>query len=71
MVIYKTDEEIALLKLSNMLVARTHGELAKHIKPGVTTISLDKIAEEFIRDNGGVPGFFKLWWISKYTLYLC
>lgn len=40
-----------------MLVARTHGELAKHIKPGVTTISLDKIAEEFIRDNGGVPGF--------------
>lgn len=57
MVIYKTDEEIALLKLSNMLVARTHGELAKHIKPGVTTISLDKIAEEFIRDNGGVPGF--------------
>jgi len=57
MVIYKTDEEIALLKLSNMLVARTHGELAKHIKPGVSTLELDRIAEQFIRDNGGIPGF--------------
>jgi len=39
------------------LVARTHGELAKIIAPGVSTLKLDKLAEEFIRDNGGVPGF--------------
>ena len=40
-----------------MLVARTHGEVAKLMKPGITTSKLDKIAEEFIRDNGGIPGF--------------
>ncbi len=57
MIFYKTDDEIELLRLSNMLVARTHGEVAKLMKPGVSTIKLDKIAEEFIRDNGGIPGF--------------
>ncbi len=55
--ILKTDEEIELLRLSNMLVGKTHGELAKVIEPGLSTVKLDKIAEEFIRDNGGVPGF--------------
>ncbi len=40
-----------------MLVAKTHGEIAKVIGPGITTAKLDKIADEFIRDNGGVPGF--------------
>ena len=55
--ILKTDEEIELLRLSNMLVGKTHGELAKVIEPGLTTLKLDKLAEEFIRDNGGVPGF--------------
>lgn len=57
MIFYKTDEEIELLKLSNYLVSRTHAEIAPLIKPGVKSIDLDKIAEEFIRDNGGVPGF--------------
>lgn len=57
MILYKSAEEIELLRLSNMLVARTHGEIAKIIAPGVTTRTLDKIAEEFIRDNGGEPGF--------------
>jgi methionyl aminopeptidase len=57
MIFYKSAEEIELLRLSNMLVARTHGEIAKIIAPGVTTRTLDKIAEEFIRDNGGEPGF--------------
>jgi len=57
MIYYKTDAEIELLRKSNMLVARTHGEVAKYMKPGVSTIKLDKIAEEFIRDNGGIPGF--------------
>ena len=57
MIHYKTEEEIELLRLSNMLVARTHGEMAKLVKPGVATSKLDKIAEEFIRDNGAEPGF--------------
>ncbi len=57
MIYLKTDEEVELLRESNMLVAKTLGEIAKLIKPGVTTLELDKIAEEFIRDNGGVPGF--------------
>ncbi len=57
MIYYKTAEEIELLRESNMLVAKTHGEIAKVIGPGVTTAKLDKIAEEFIRDNGGIPGF--------------
>ncbi len=57
MIYLKTDEEIELMRESNLLVARTLGELAKVIKPGVSTLELDKIAETFIRDNGGVPGF--------------
>lgn len=57
MVYYKNDEEIELLRLSNQLVSKTHAEIAKHIKPGVKTIKIDKIAEEYIRDHGGIPGF--------------
>ena len=45
------------MRSANQLVGRTLGELAKHIAPGVTTLQLDKIAEEFIRDNGAVPAF--------------
>ena len=45
------------MRRANGLVAQTLAELAKHIKPGVTTLQLDKIADEFIRDNGGVPTF--------------
>jgi len=57
MLYLKTDEEIGLLKESNMLVSKTLAEVASLIKPGVTTHYLDKIAETFIRDNGGIPGF--------------
>ncbi|MGM0376787.1 MAG: type I methionyl aminopeptidase [Bacteroidota bacterium] len=57
MIYLKTKEEIELLRESNMLVAKTHGEIAKWIAPGVTTLKLDKIAEEFIRDHGGEPAF--------------
>ena len=57
MVYLKSDEEIELLRESNQIVAKTLAELAKIIKPGVTTLELDKRAEEFIRDMGGVPGF--------------
>jgi len=53
----KTEDEIELMRRANLLVGMTLGELAKHIKPGVTTLHLDKIADEFIRDNGAVPTF--------------
>jgi methionyl aminopeptidase len=56
-VIYKTTEEINLIRQSADLLGRTHGEVAKMIKPGVKTIELDKRAEEFITDNGGIPSF--------------
>lgn len=56
-IILKTFEEIEMMRHSNRLVGMTLGELSKHIKPGVTTLQLDKIAEEFIRDNGAVPTF--------------
>ena len=57
MIYYKTDDEIELIKESSLLVGKAHAEVAKRIAPGVTTLELDKIAEEFIRDNGGIPGF--------------
>jgi methionyl aminopeptidase len=53
----KTEDEITLMRRANQLVGKTLSELAKHIKPGVSTLQLDKIAEEFIRDNGAVPTF--------------
>ena len=53
----KSDEEIELLRISNQIVAKTLAEIAKIIAPGVSTAQLDKVAEEFIRDNGAVPGF--------------
>ena len=53
----KTEDEIELMRQANQLVGRTLGELAKHIKPGTTTLQLDKIADEFIRDNGAIPTF--------------
>ena len=57
MIYYKTEEEIDLIRESSLLVAKTHAEIAGLIKPGITTLALDKIAEDFIRDNGGVPAF--------------
>jgi methionyl aminopeptidase len=57
MLYLKTDEEIGLLRESNMLVSRTLAEIAAIIRPGITTLYLDKIAETFIRDNGAVPAF--------------
>ena len=53
----KTDEEVELIRESSLLVGRTLAEVAKHIKPGATTLQLDAFAEEFIRDNGAEPGF--------------
>jgi methionyl aminopeptidase len=53
----KTKEEIELIRKSSLLVGKTLAEVARHMAPGVQTIKLDRIAEEFIRDNGAVPGF--------------
>lgn len=57
MIYLKTDEEVELMYAANQLVGMTLAEVAKNIKPGVSTLELDKIAEEFIRDNGAVPAF--------------
>ncbi|MCX6259300.1 MAG: type I methionyl aminopeptidase [Bacteroidia bacterium] len=57
MLYLKTDEEVGLLRESNLLVSCTLAEVASLIKPGVTTNYLDNIAETFIRDNGGTPAF--------------
>lgn len=61
MIITKTAEEIALMRESALVVSRTLGMLAKELKPGVTTAYLDKLAEEFIREQGAIPGFLGLY----------
>lgn len=61
MIITKTSEEIELMRESALVVSRTLGELAKEVKPGVTTLYLDKIAEECVRDQGAIPGFLGLY----------
>ena len=57
MIFYKTGEEIERIRKSSLLVGKTLAEVAKKIKPGVSTLELDKLAEEFIRDHGAEPGF--------------
>ena len=57
MIYLKTDEEIELMREANQLVGKTLAEVGKHVAPGVSTLQLDKIAEEFIRDHGAVPAF--------------
>lgn len=61
MIHYKTAEEIELMRESAQIVSKTLGLVAEHIKPGVTPLELDKMAEEFIRDQGAVPGFLGLY----------
>lgn len=56
-IIFKSEEEIELIRISSQLVARTHAEVAKVIGEGVTTKHLNKVAEEFIRDNDAIPAF--------------
>ena len=57
MIFYKTGEEIERIRKSSLLVGKTLAEIAKKIEPGVSTLTLDKLAEEFIRDHGAEPGF--------------
>ena len=55
MIYLKTNDEIELLRENNILVSQTLAEVGKHIKPGVTTKELDRIAEDFIRAHGAIP----------------
>jgi len=57
MIHIKNEEEIELQKESSLLVGKTLAELAKLIKPGITPLKLDAVAEEFIRDHDAIPGF--------------
>ena len=57
MIYYKTREEIELIRDCSLLLSKTLAEVAKLLKPGVLPKTLDKVAEEFIRDNGGEPAF--------------
>lgn len=57
MIFIKTEEEIELLRENNLLVSKTIAEVGRHLKPGVTTKQLDKIADDFIRSHGATPAF--------------
>lgn len=61
MIKIKTPQEIELIRESALLVSKTLGMVASEIKPGVTTLYLDKLAEEFIRDHDAIPGFLGLY----------
>ena len=53
----KTEEEIALLRENAIIVSKTLAEVGKRVAPGVTTLELNRVADEFIRDNGAIPSF--------------
>ena len=57
MIHYKTKAEIELMRESCLLVGKTHAVIVKMIRAGITTLEINKVAEEFIRDNKGVPTF--------------
>ena len=61
MIVIKTLEEIELMRESALIVSKTLGMLAKEVKPGISTLALDKLSEEFIRDHGAIPGFLGLY----------
>jgi len=61
MIHLKTKEEIEIMRKSALLVSKTLGLMAEMLEPGISTLELDKKAEEFIRDNGGEPGFLGLY----------
>ena len=68
MIYLRSDEEIALIKVSGQVLGKAHAEVAKLIRPGVTTKELDTVAETFIRDNGGSPSFLGY---NKFPASLC
>ncbi len=68
MIKYKKDEEIELMRQSNILLGKLHAEIARNIKPGVRTIDLDNLAKDFIYENGGIPAFLNY---NGYPNVLC
>lgn len=56
-IVLKTREEIEYIRNSSLLVGKTLAEVARNIRPGITTLEMDSIAEKFIRDHGAVPSF--------------
>ncbi|SDF19834.1 methionyl aminopeptidase [Dyadobacter soli] len=68
MIYLKTEEEINLIKVSAQILGKAHAEVATWVKPGVTTGKLDAVAEEYIRDNGGIPSFKGF---NKFPASLC
>ena len=61
MIIYKTPAEIEIMRQAAQVVSRTLGLIAGHIRPGVTTLELDKLAEDYIRSQNAIPGFLGLY----------
>lgn len=57
MIFYKTREQVELIRESCLLVNNTIAEIAKYVKPGISTLHLNNLAEEFIRDHGAIPSF--------------
>lgn len=55
--VYKTDEEVEIQRESALMVSATLTEVARILRPGLKTIEMDRLAETFIRDNGGEPSF--------------
>jgi methionyl aminopeptidase len=68
MIYFRSDEEIALIKISAQVLGKAHAEVAKIIRPGITTKELDIVAETFIKDNGGTPSFLGY---NKFPASLC
>ena len=66
-IIYKTKEEIELMRQSALMVSKTLGVIAERIGPGVTGLELDRLAETYIRDHGAKPGFLGMY-DYKYTI---
>ena len=57
MIYLKTEDEIELLRQANLLVGNTLGEIARMIKPGITTLQIDQLADTYIRDYHAIPTF--------------
>ena len=57
MIIYKTNDEVELMRESALLVSKTLTEVAKILKPGITTLSIDRLIGEFVKDHKAVPSF--------------
>ncbi|MFN3589896.1 MAG: type I methionyl aminopeptidase [Spirosomataceae bacterium] len=56
-ILLKTSEQAEIIKRNGGILAKAHAEVAKVLEPGITTKYLDGIAEQYIRDNGGLPSF--------------